>query len=335
MAGLDRPLSQCNPQMISRQNNFDLIRFGAALAVMLFHLSYFGLLQSPWLEIPNTLFPGVSVFFIISGFLVTNSWLGKPQVWPYLKARFLRIYPAFVISTLLTTLLMGSLGYFHFQWVIGQLSVFFLYHTNANLVPFGDGMPNGALWTIPVEVKFYLVLPLLLWFARARPWLMALTLLAGAVVFLNNDFGFTHHPDLRHGFLHNFWYFGFGSLARQHWNAIKGAISGHALAWLFLHLTVCVLPVEAKAHFLLLAFTLTPLVLAVAFAELVKWKHDISYGLYLYHSPYVHLIQGTALGGLSGAALALAATGLTALASWHWVERPALLFKVYAKPTSA
>ena len=65
-----------------RANNFNLIRFAAASAVIVFH-SY--ALTGRWTDEPlwrlapelNFGALGVKIFFVISGFLVTQSWLAR------------------------------------------------------------------------------------------------------------------------------------------------------------------------------------------------------------------------------------------------------------------
>ena len=95
-----------------RDNNFQVIRLLAASFVVLFH-SY--ALTSRWTHEPLwQLMPelnfgalGVKIFFVISGFLVTQSWLARRQVVPFVAARALRIYPALVAATLFTIALAG------------------------------------------------------------------------------------------------------------------------------------------------------------------------------------------------------------------------------------
>jgi peptidoglycan/LPS O-acetylase OafA/YrhL len=50
---------------------------------------------------------GVKIFFVVSGFLVTQSWLARQSVAPFVAARALRIYPALIAATLLTIALAG------------------------------------------------------------------------------------------------------------------------------------------------------------------------------------------------------------------------------------
>src|SRR5947208_2952799 len=94
---------------VNRQNNFDLIRLFAALQVVLLHATYH-------LEISNSLwddflkcvrpFPGVPIFFTISGFLIFASYDSNQSIKKYLKNRYLRIYPLLYVITIITTILL-------------------------------------------------------------------------------------------------------------------------------------------------------------------------------------------------------------------------------------
>jgi peptidoglycan/LPS O-acetylase OafA/YrhL len=155
-----------------RDNNFQLIRLVAASFVVLFHS--FALTgrwtQEPlWRVMPETNFGalGVKIFFVVSGFLVTRSWLSRRAVGPFVAARVLRIYPALVAATLLTILLAGissSLAWPQFladpqtidyAWrvALGWEVVYRLpgaFPTN----PFPHDV-NGSLWTLPIELRLY------------------------------------------------------------------------------------------------------------------------------------------------------------------------------------
>src|SRR5450631_2982970 len=83
----------------SRDNNFNLLRFVAASAVLLSHCWPLTL-GSNEAEPLARIFPGLTlgtsaviVFFAISGFLVASSWERSRSAWAFLVARILRIYP--------------------------------------------------------------------------------------------------------------------------------------------------------------------------------------------------------------------------------------------------
>jgi peptidoglycan/LPS O-acetylase OafA/YrhL len=58
----------------------------------------------------------VAGFFIVSGYLVTNSWLASGGFRPYITKRLLRVYPGYAVVILFGMLIMGpafsGLAYF-------------------------------------------------------------------------------------------------------------------------------------------------------------------------------------------------------------------------------
>ena len=98
-----------------RNNNFDLIRLLAATQVALWHsieimqvdISAFGRHLASLLH----LFPGVPIFFFISGFLISRSYESNPNVAEYASNRILRLYPALICAVTLSFLLIFISGY--------------------------------------------------------------------------------------------------------------------------------------------------------------------------------------------------------------------------------
>jgi len=110
---------------------------------------------------------GVDVFFLMSGFLMAR--IAGPGVsWTsFVKRRWLRIYPAFLASLLLSTaLLVGVYG-----WPF-QLRDFLLNLVFYNSLPDHGILPyNHVTWSLGYEFAFYLLVPLLaMW---RSPWARA------------------------------------------------------------------------------------------------------------------------------------------------------------------
>ncbi len=114
------------------------------------------------------LFPGVPIFFFTSGFLVSASWERRPDIRIFAINRFLRIYPALVAAFLFS--LFGIVLFYRSDllkhwasfgaWAIAQLTLGQGW-TPVFLHSYGMGHPNASLWTIPVEISFYICVPLL------------------------------------------------------------------------------------------------------------------------------------------------------------------------------
>jgi peptidoglycan/LPS O-acetylase OafA/YrhL len=155
------------------------IRFVAAMMVVLSHLPPPSLGVIPagvYTFIGELGGSGVTVFFVLSGFLIAYRYYGRltgpGQLRDYAVNRFARIYPLFALVTI------ASLAYQHESnvgnWV---LSLTFL---NG----FSDGPVRYAAltqgWTLTVEVCFYLAAPIILalLLRGTRPILIWIALLA-------------------------------------------------------------------------------------------------------------------------------------------------------------
>lgn len=95
----------------SHENNFNLIRFLAAYAVLLSHsfaLTAAGVAQ-PFMDTINYSLGSIAVdvFFVTSGFLVAGSLMRRPGLLSYFKSRALRIYPALWVVNILTVFLVA------------------------------------------------------------------------------------------------------------------------------------------------------------------------------------------------------------------------------------
>lgn len=162
----------------------------AALFVFLFHYGSFNPGIRLDLEIPvigSVLqFPlglgwaGVDLFFVLSGFLLTlpfayarlNDTPG-PALPRYYRRRLLRVFPAYWAQ--LAIFLIFGAWFLTFRPIAG---VDLLAHLGMvfNVGPEPVRPMLGVWWTLPVELSFYLVLPLIAALMRPRRWLVFLSL---------------------------------------------------------------------------------------------------------------------------------------------------------------
>lgn len=134
------------------------LRGFAVLSVVLYHVfpSYFA-----------NGFLGVDIFFVISGYLITKS-LKKYDLISYFKARFLRIYPVLLIVISLFLILFSikfnyieTISYVE-QSVFGLLGVSNIsYFLSNNYFSVFDFKPLLNLWSLSLEIQFYLIFPFL------------------------------------------------------------------------------------------------------------------------------------------------------------------------------
>jgi peptidoglycan/LPS O-acetylase OafA/YrhL len=178
----------------------DLLRGASVLVVMLLHYNLSYRLQSSplqaWVSVPTlrAIFYngnyGVSVFFVISGFLITTNILRRYgslagiDIAHFYKLRFFRLYPLVVLALVVIAVL-GLAGFSNFSnsvhgkslgngfFVIANLSVLTFWH---NVLMEMTGYFNYAMniyWSLSVEEVFYLLYPLVLVAVRRR-WQLVL-----------------------------------------------------------------------------------------------------------------------------------------------------------------
>jgi len=131
-------------------------------------------------------FAGVDIFFVLSGFLLTLpfalaavSQKPLPPLRPYFKRRFLRVFPAYYAQLFIIL----AVGGWFVAWKSLGISEFFAHLLMFFNIGWQPVTPLvGIWWTLPVEMGFYLILPLLAPFLSPRRWLPVV--LGGIVISL-------------------------------------------------------------------------------------------------------------------------------------------------------
>jgi peptidoglycan/LPS O-acetylase OafA/YrhL len=342
-----------------RVNNFDLLRLLAALQVALVHgigilkpAGYFAHLLGAGLN----RFPGVPIFFVISGVLISKSYEHSDSLRDYLRNRCLRIFPGLWVCLVVSVAVILALGVGSFGpitapdwllWWAKQMSIF-QGSRPAFLKQLSTGL-NGSLWTIPVELEFYIVLPALYGILRLRRRLGNMRLLAIALASLavqlliisgHRSVGQARAYSLLQVTLAPYlWMFVVGISIQRNWSTVRGWLVGRAHWWGLGYLLLCVaagwLHIGTGGNnpspvFLLpLAGLIVSLAMsAPRLSGTILRHHDLSYGLYLYHMLVINLLVGLAapFGWASLAAAIMVSLGLAAL-SWTLVEKPYLTHK--------
>lgn len=345
-----------------RDNNIDFLRLVLAVLVILSH-SYPLLLGHERTEPLMRLTGGqrtlgefaVEGFFILSGFLITRSWLQSSSFSAYMRKRILRIYPGFLAAVAVTSLMIGPLvsipsgvywGQFQpLRFVLEAINLqLFQPRVGATTLPYNPTHAlNGSLWSIRYEFLCYLgVVGLGLIGALRRRWPVVLVVAAAWAFYalqVHTGLWIVIPHALRHTYRlvgePNFWprlicCFGTGMIVYLYRHRIPysgrwcvGALGGLAVLALW----------PALRGFALALPILGGYVLFYAAFHPGRWFHnfgrrgDLSYGTYLYAYPIqqtlIHVL-GATIAPLLLFALALPITLLAAVASWLFVEKPCM-----------
>ena len=305
---------------------------------------------------------GVLLFFVLSGYLLTAQLLyrdlNKTNIPRFWLRRGLRIYPAFWLQ-LLVLLIVARFFAFMPQSGSGPDIV---RHTFLwiNLPPWMTVPMNSVWWTLPVELGFYLVLPLLVLLSNRLGWMkvfagsvLVTILWRYAVMWFFKGENYASHQvvlDSIPGALSTFC----AGVALAYFIARKGAptrnqrylvlitslvLSVAMAVWLYANLDTYwsghwMLGVWNPLMGLLIATLMLALLLPLrGFGWLASkpmvWLGHISFGIYLWHYPLLMLLQRSILKdwqtpsqSVMALFITLAATLVLASISYYFVERP-------------
>ncbi|MXN91971.1 acyltransferase family protein [Flavobacterium sp. Sd200] len=295
---------------------------------------------------------GVSIFFILSGFLIhsgtrrefektnTVSWKN------YFMRRFFRIYPPFLVC-LIFSYVLGK--YFQSNMIsnedfgnlfahITMISTYFT-HYFENI--------NAIFWTVIVEVHFYIIYPVLWWMLRRYSiWtVLGVTLLIGLAYFVLSAKFTVPGPERimhQHTSVALLWKWVLGMVLAEFYYNLKpkGLIKFlSSTPVTFIALLLCFVPLVFMSDSMSLQYQrfVLPVISFVFFGGLIfspvktwssnilKWMGKISYSFYLWHpvsllfvSMYFH--EGNAITFLVCTVSSL----LLAWASFHITEAPSI-----------
>ena len=289
---------------------------------------------------------GVTGFFLLSGYLIVQSWQHDPEFLNYLRKRVLRIVPGYLAAAVISTVVVGLFapgvpGFFKkLGWHYLESLLLLGYPLTPIVFPGTTfELVNGALWTIAYEFRCYLLVAVLgvcgllkrraLWLGLTACLLIAMTLPALKM---------THPPSARLEFV-------FGR-AYDDCRLTAAFLTGGCFFLLrdrvkFRLWMACLL-----AGLFILVDVLEPFAIETAvtlfgsyllfyvgskYSHGLSWMRnvpDISYGIYLYGWPALGLlvwyVRGTPLLLFGLSVLICFALGWL---SWHFVERPMLKLK--------
>ena len=329
-----------------RGNNFDALRFALATAVIWSHCyALAGRPMDPLFALTGQIDAGslaVEAFFVLSGFLITQSWDGDPDVRNFAVKRTLRLAPALVVALAFGALLVGPIvsSVPSVQYLLAPSTwehfggALLNRHLASPLLFVDNPVPhqlNASLWSLRYEILCYGIVAVIGVVAGARWAIVGPLLLAG----------------------------GLGAEAALAWSGAPGAGVPATLARLIaaffagstlyafrrqipfspLLATAAAAALAAGALVGGLRFVF-PLAGAYLLLCLACWRAlplqgfgrygDFSYGLYVFAYPLqqsIVQVAGTAISIPAFFGMAFGTTLVLAVLSWHFIEAPSLARK--------
>ncbi len=293
-----------------QKNNFDFLRFLLAFIVVIGHIIVITGLDEfqNFKHLFNT-YISVTGFFCISGFLITRSYLNSKSLKDYLTKRAARLMPAYFLIIFICFILLSFIStYSFFDYFNNSLTYKYL-ASNLTFLNFlqptlpgvfiinGIEYPvNGALWTLKIEVGFYLLLPLILFLlekSKTKPLLLLLIYFTSIIYnyyfqYLYSTTDIQFYSTLAHQLPSFLSYFAAGIALHYYFNLFVK----HKIIFFIIGLTIYI--IEYKLNIEILSpLALSFIIFALAFSNLklenFSKKGDISYGIYIYHFPLINL----------------------------------------------
>jgi peptidoglycan/LPS O-acetylase OafA/YrhL len=336
---------------MKHDNAFDALRLFAALLVIFGHAFRLTGEIGPAFAGVNVATTGVKIFFVVSGYLVAQSWLRDPHPGRFLRRRLLRIMPGLAAVVILTAFVLGPMtsglsapAYFADQRTWTYLANIAFYPADAlpgvfaiNIAPHEV---NGSLWSLPPEMSMYLLLPVVAVVSLTLTGAYRLFALLAFLVALTALLVVLPAPELRQWLVYGTRVWAWFSVAPFFLVGACFAFCGwdrflnRVIAFGLLALLLVMPTVPALTELLLIAalpyIVLTFGTAPAPFGGAITRHGDFSYGLYLYAFPIQQTLVatiGTPGGALGNFAITtILAAGCAAL-SWHFIEKPALRAK--------
>ncbi len=334
------------------ENNFDFLRLFAALCITFTHS--FGLLglisEDPLALITGKYhfaFIGLSIFFCISGFLITKSTTTSRNIVNFAWKRFLRIQPLLIVVTLLSIFLIGPLftqldikSYFTQPATWSYLrNIFPPTGIQYPLPGVFDGNTeqnsvNGSLWTLVLEERFYIVSMIVFFFSIQRRRFFYLFFVALYNVFCFTNAFLWHFSDMGifQGIIAFYALLFFNSGLLYHlgidFNKTKKGLL------LILSAIFLILSAQSPDRSLLMVCIIPVFIVQLAHLKGALNKTaiygDFTYGIYIFSFPVQQCIIALTGGRINPYPLFFMTILITlplAILSWHLLEKKMLMLK--------
>ncbi|MBL1320370.1 MAG: acyltransferase [Methylophaga sp.] len=345
LKGINKVLeeSYLHGQINAKGNNFDIIRLLLAMTVAIVHLSYLSNISFlSGIDLFLNSEVAVDSFFVISGFLIFRSFESSKSIGNYTRKRLRRIFPGYITVILLCSIFLyfassrtDFFDYFNLEFL---KYIFFNILTLNFFAPTLPGVfennqiqaVNGALWTIKIEVMFYMVVPFISYmFLKSNRLYVIIAIYVIAIMY---SYGMIYLNVKTGSGL-------FLTLERQLPGQLAFFISGAATYYYYSYfyenktvliiLAVTVLVINSYIADIYLFYPFALAIIVIFFATIFRClgnfgKYgDLSFGVYIWHFPILQFLLSNDLftNQVVGLGLFLVCTFIASYLSWHLVEK--------------
>lgn len=351
-----------------KSNSFDIIRLILAIIVIYGHT--YPVLYGTGMKSPSGQYDivamftknqigsgtiAVYMFFVISGFLITQSIINSKSIHDYILKRVLRIIPALFCSLLLSVLVIGLIAtqnitdylnskdpilYFLSNITFGFFGFYYSLVDVFNSNPFPSSI-NASMWTLPHEFACYLLVIVfsIFNFFNKRERIAFAYIISLILVYYNIRFGFVPinldnnywilGTNNINSFVNVSYYFFAGSLIYCYKDKLKYSRN------LFIIFIICVLiaaRLGSLKYCLLVCLPFITMYLSMKKPCInLKRIGDFSYGMYIYAFPIQQFLVYILKDSLTFVAFFLISficILCISMVSWFIIEKPALNLKL-------
>lgn len=330
------------------RNAMDVFRIIATVQVFLGHIITHFAMDNPPVNVVYFV-RGVPILFVLCGFLAAKS-LENRSTKDWLIGRAVRILPGFwaciVVNTIIIALVYQTKPTVTEGCIYAVTQFFGMnFYTGDWLRGYGSGVPNGVLWTISVQIQFFILVPFFKKLLKKQTFIKSgLFVLLLAVVSILMQKSTEFLPEIAGKLIQvtvvpYLYFLVAGMVAWYHRNTVITVLRKYK--WWILSAYVVWKVMENHLEFPhifdgILYNTVTTLLIAMvifafAFCGCWRMKKDLTYGFYLYHMVVINLLLHFGIQTLEplwqGTVLTVGVAGVTLICAWlsqRYIETPAV-----------
>ena len=340
-------LNEKSKELLKKGNCFDFMRYFFAISLIIVHFCTLTNTEQFWIVTGKL---RVKAFFIMSGFLVFYSYIKRENLKDYIEKRIRRILPPYLLVVILCVVLglfitnLSKLDYIiskeTYKYLLANFS--FLNFIQPTLPGVFESNPisavNGSLWTMKVEVMFYVSVPIILYLLkRYRKLFIMISIFVFALLY---DFCFTTLYEQTNNEMYllirkqigsQLMYFYSGTFILLYFDKfikyLKYFFSIAVIIYFYQNSNVLFSILEPLAF----ATILIGVAYNLKYLNFLRKYDNISYGMYLYHYPIIQTIIYYNIQNLNiylAFFLTFILTILVSILSWKYVEKPIINKKI-------